>query len=234
MKNNGRQPADSPAELLKDECPCKKFAQNGPDGLSDPEILAISFKDGACAENLDAARKLIRTFDSLAGIESATISDIQRIAGIDQHMAVSLKASIELGRRVSESSTRNGARALSTSRDVAGVYMPRMKDLKKEVFKVALLNTKNRLLKTVTIAEGGLSCALVYPRDVFNPAVRESANSVIVVHNHPSGDPEPSLEDIRLTERIKQAGEILGISLLDHLIIGDNRYYSFVDEGMMD
>jgi DNA repair protein RadC len=112
-------------------------------------------------------------------------------------------------------------------------FYPQMRDVKKEVFKLLLLDSKNHVLKAVQVSEGSLNSSVVHPREVYNTAIRESASAVIFVHNHPSGDPAPSEEDVRLTARLKEVGETVGIRVLDHIIIGEGRYYSFLDEGTL-
>ncbi|VAX15231.1 UPF0758 family protein [hydrothermal vent metagenome] len=210
--------------------PKEKLIANGPAFLSDSELLSIIIGSGAGNKNaLDLARDLLNRFDDLSSLDVASVEEIKKVKGIGETKAVTVKAALELARRFAVSS--NGtSKVIRTSEDVVSVYIRQMKNMKKEVFKVVLLNVKNKVFKTVTVSEGGLTSSVVHPRDVFSPAIRESAHGVILLHNHPSGDPSPSEEDMMLTRRITEAGRLLHIKILDHIIIGDNRYYSFADE----
>ena len=143
-----------------------------------------------------------------------------------------LKAAVELGRRTMAEPLSTGMR-VTCSGDLFKHFHPALRDLKHELFKVVLLDAKNAVLKEATVSEGSLTLSIVHPREVFTLAVRESAASVIFLHNHPSGDPTPSLEDRQLTDRLVAAGRLLGIRVLDHLIVGDRRYVSFADEGWL-
>ncbi|VAX23975.1 UPF0758 family protein [hydrothermal vent metagenome] len=218
----------------EEDRPREKLSARGADFLADSELLAIIIGSGSRKKNaLDLARSLLNKFDNLAGIESASMDEIRSVHGIGPGKATSLKAALELGRRFTSASTSVKSYPIRTAEDVYTLYIASMKNRKKEIFSVMLLNAKNRLIKTVTISEGALTGTIVHPREVFNPAIRESANSVVFTHNHPSGDPEPSNEDIALTRRLVNAGNIMGIRVVDHLIIGDNRYYSFADNDML-
>ncbi len=218
----------------EEDRPREKLSTKGADFLADSELLAIIIGSGSRKKNaLDLARSLLNKFDNLAGIESASMDEICSVHGIGLGKATSLKAALELGRRFTSSSASVKSYPIRTAEDVYTLYIASMKNRKKEIFSVMLLNAKNRLIKTVTISEGALTGTIVHPREVFNPAIRESANSVVFTHNHPSGDPEPSNEDIALTRRLVDAGNIMGIRVVDHLIIGDNRYYSFADNDML-
>lgn len=210
--------------------PKEKLIANGPSHLSDSELISIIIGSGSGSKNaLDLARGLLNRFDDLTSLDSASVKEIKAVDGIGENKAVTVKAALELARRFAVSSS-GSKKAVRASEDVVDVYMKQMKNMKKEILKVILLNTKNRILKTVTVSEGGLTSSVVHPRDVFSPAIRESAHSIILLHNHPSGDPAPSEDDILLTQRIVEAGRLLHIRVLDHIIVGDNRYYSFADE----
>jgi len=218
----------------EEDRPREKLTAKGADFLADSELLAIIIGSGSRKKNaLDLARSLLNRFDDIAGIESASVEEILSVHGIGPGKAASLKAALELGRRFTSSAKATKAGPIRSAEDVYTLYLSSMKNRKKEIFSVMLLNARNRLIKTVTISEGALTGTIVHPREVFNPAIRESANSVVFTHNHPSGDPEPSDEDIALTRRLVDAGNIMGIRVVDHLIIGDNRYYSFADNDML-
>lgn len=216
----------------EDERPRERLVAHGPASLSDAQLLAIIIRNGRAGRSaVDLGRELLERFGSLAGIEQAGIKEICAVPGIGPAKAAELKAAIELGRRYQKPSLAGAS--FCSSGDIAAYYRPRMKDLKKEIFRCALLDTKNKLIREEVISVGSLSASIVHPRDAFKPAVRESAAAVIFIHNHPSGDIKPSQEDILLTRRLVQAGEVLGIQVLDHIIIGDGEHFSFRDNGMI-
>jgi DNA repair protein RadC len=187
---------------------------------------------------VDLGRELLMKFKTLEGIAQAGINEIcgkGGIKGIGPAKAAELKAAIELGRRWSAAPSRiaESTGSISSSPEVAEYFRRSMKDLKKEVFLCLLLDTKNRVIREVEVSVGTLTASLVHPRETFKAAIRESAAAVIFIHNHPSGDVKPSQEDILLTKRLLQAGEVLGIQVLDHIIIGDSTHFSFRDNGLL-
>ncbi len=175
---------------------------------------------------------LLRKLEGLQGLSNRSVEELCRISGIGPAKAAQLKAAIELGKRVLAAPLSSGMQVASSS-DLFRHYYPLLRDLRHEVFKVVLLDAKHTIIRDATISEGSLTVSIVHPREVFNLAVRESAAAVIFVHNHPSGDPSPSEEDRVLTARLVAAGELLGIQVLDHLIVGDGRYTSFADQGWL-
>ncbi len=214
------------------ECdrPKEKLADKGSKNLSDSELLAIIIGSGSGKQNsVDLARDLINRFGSLAEMESATIEELIAVEGIGKICATRIKAALELGRRFIVGKKEIKKTYLHTSDEVFEFYMPSMKNLNKEIFQVALLNSRNRLVKTVVISEGGLTSSMVEPREVFIHAIKHSASGIILLHNHPSGDPSPSSSDKELTKRIAKSGELMNIKVLDHVIIGDDSFYSFAD-----
>jgi DNA repair protein RadC len=214
------------------ERPRERLITHGPAALSDAQLLAIIIRNGRAGRTaVDVGRELLERFESLAGIEQAGIREICDVGGIGPAKAAEIKAAIELGRRYQKPSLTGAS--FCSSQDVAVYYRPRMKDLKKEMFRCILLNTKNKIIREEVVSIGSLSASIVHPRDTFKAAIRESAAAVIFIHNHPSGDIKPSQEDILLTRRLMQAGEVLGIQVLDHIIIGDGDHFSFRDNGMM-
>jgi len=217
----------------EDERPRERLLKHGAAALSDAQLLAIVIRSGKGGRTaVDLGRELLEKFGDLAGISQAGISEICEVKGIGPAKAAEIKAAIELGRR-HQKPTLAGA-SFCASADVAGYFLPRLRDAKREEFRCVLLDTKNRVIRDETVSIGSLTASLVHPRDTFKTAVRESAAAVIFVHNHPSGDCRPSQEDILLTRRLVQAGELLGIRVLDHVIVGDGGHFSFRDNGLIN
>ena len=216
----------------EEERPRERLAAHGPAALSEAQLLAIIIRNGRLGRTaVDLGRDLLDRFGSLGGIEQASLKEICEVKGIGPAKAAEIKAAIELGRRYQKPSLAGAS--FCSSHDVASYYRPRMKDLKKETFRCALLDTKNKIIREEIVSIGTLSTSIVHPRDSFKAAIRESAAAVIFIHNHPSGDIKPSQEDILLTKRLVQAGDVLGIQVLDHIIIGDGAHFSFKDQGMI-
>lgn len=214
-----------------EERPRERLLELGPSRLSDSELLALVLGSGVRGRTaLDLARDLIAELGGLAALGHASVARLTRIGGVGEAKATALAAALELGRRLSGTRRANGS-SFRTSADVFAHFRGRMAALRKELFCVVLLDAKHRKLRDVAISEGSLTSSIVHPREVFEPAVRESAAAVILVHNHPSGDPAPSAEDVDVTRRLREAGEILGIRVLDHVVVGAERHFSFADSG---
>jgi DNA repair protein RadC len=219
-------------EWPEEDRPREKLLDRGAAALTDAELLAILLRTGnAGASALDHARLLLSQFGGIKGIDSAPAKEIGAIKGIGPAKCAQLKAGLEIGRRLGREKWEAG-QALRSSEDVFRHFAELEKE-KREIFYVVLLNNKNRKIREVKISEGSLTASLVHPREVYNPVIRESAAAVIFVHNHPSGDPAPSPEDIEITRRLKQVGEVMGVRVLDHVVIGRDRYYSFSDRGIL-
>jgi DNA repair protein RadC len=215
------------------ERPRERLLREGPDALSDAQLLAILLRVGRLNSSaVDVAMDLLRQMDGLQGLANRGVEELCRIPGIGPAKTAQLKAAIELGKRVLAKPLSTGAQ-IASSMDLFRHYYPLLRDLRHEVFKIVLMDAKHAIIRDATVSEGSLTLSIVHPREVFNLAVRESAAAVIFAHNHPSGDPTPSEEDRALTERLVEAGELLGIQVLDHLIIGDNDYVSFADRGWL-
>lgn len=219
----------------EDERPRERLLRYGPDILSNAHILAIILRTGSkdCSA-IDLARDLLQRFGTLRALESASLSELCSVKGLGPAKAAQIKAAFSLSKRL-RGEPVDKKNPFKTSEDVCRFYSARMDGLKKEVFICSLLDSKNRPFKDITISEGTITSSLVHPREVFSPAIRESAVSVLFVHNHPSGDPTPSNDDIELTKRLVKTGELIGIAVLDHIIVGNNgSYISFLDKGLIE
>lgn len=217
------------------ERPRERLIRSGAEGLSDAELLALIIRTGDSSSKvsaIDLGRELLREFGDLRGIARASVAEICRVKGTGPAKAASIKAALELAGRCVERDLVTEGRYTS-SHQVYEHYRYRFRDQKKEHVMALLLDGKNRVIREVQVSEGSLNQSIVHPREVFNPAVRDSAAAIILVHNHPSGDPAPSREDMELTRRLKDAGELMGIRLLDHVIIGDGSYVSLADRGQL-
>ena len=218
----------------KDDQPLQKLVQSGTTGLSDAELVAILLRTGHRPTDqtaLDIARRLIMQYGGLHHLAGRETSELCRVTGITQTKATHLLTAIELGKRVNTPVMERIA--FGSSSDVAEYYLPRLRDRKQEVFKVVLLDARNKLIKEVTVSEGSLTASIVHPREVFKPAIIESAAAVIFVHNHPSGDPVPSNDDLKITAQLVEAGRLLDIRVLDHIIIGNQTFTSLASKGLI-
>jgi DNA repair protein RadC len=228
--------AESPYKISRwpeKERPRERLLQQGPHRLSEAELLGILIGKGTKQKTaIDLARELLDRYESLENLFSRSPSELMKVKGIGSAKAATLSAAFHLVRRVEAKATTNRT-TFKRSSDVKDHYLPLMKDLRKEVFKVLLLNRANRLIKEVTISEGTLDASIVHPRDVFREALLESAAGVILLHNHPSGNPAPSEEDIRITRQIAEAGRVMGIKVYDHIIVGGESHRSLADEGLI-
>ena len=229
----GKGPGKGITYWPETERPRERLLTKGPDALSDAHLLAILLRTGRRDSSaVQVAIELLDQVGGVGGLGKCGIEELCAIHGVGPAKAAQLKAAIELGRRSMAVPLSTGAR-VSSSADLFNHFHPALRDKKHEIFKVVLLDAKNTVVKEATVSEGSLTLSVVHPREVFAFAVRESAAGVIFLHNHPSGDPTPSLEDRQLTDRLVAAGRLLGIRVLDHLIIGDGRYVSFADEGWL-
>lgn len=211
--------------------PREKLQRVGADGLGDNELLAIVLGQGMPRANvLELANTVLAAVGGLHGLVRATADDLRRVRGIGPARAAQLIAAIEAGRRTLVRGRRERAQILS-SRDVADLLVPQFGGRPVEQFGVVLLDTKHRVLRTSLLSVGTLDASIVHPREVFREAASGGAAAIIVFHNHPSGDPRPSPEDVALTRRLIRAGEMMGIDVLDHVIIAENRFHSLRDAG---
>jgi DNA repair protein RadC len=223
-------------DLPVDERPRERLQRLGARALSDAELLALLIRTGTRSESaLVLAQRLLKGDggkNGLAFVVDASIEELSKIKGIGLAKSVQLKAAVELGRRISANTWRHGF-TINCPSDVKDLLMEEMRFLEKEYFKAILLNIKNHVIAIEEISVGSLNTSIVHPREVFKPAIRRSSASIILVHNHPSGDSTPSREDIEVTSRLVESGKIIGIQVLDHVIIGDGCITSLKEIGAM-
>lgn len=213
--------------------PRERLRAVGTEGLSDAELLAVLLGTGARNEPVVVlASRVLHEVGGIAGLARTGPGLLEQVVGVGPTKASRIVAAVELGRRVLARPLPRGAR-VGSSRDVDAALRPRLADAEVERFIAIALDAKNRPLGELEIARGGLSACPVSPADVFRTLLREAAAGVIFVHNHPSGDPNPSPDDVALTERLQKAGALLGVQVLDHVIIGREGYFSFLDAGML-
>jgi DNA repair protein RadC len=231
MKKYGKSISNWP----KDDRPREKLLRNGEHTLSNSELLAILLRTGVKGESaFDLARKILKKFKTFRNMSATNASHWREFKGLGTAKTAQIKAAIEIGRRFGEEEIKERKPKIKSSKDVARIFLPRMRDLKKELFKALLLNSRNQIIEIVEIIEGTVDQANPIIREILQKALENFAASIICVHNHPSGDVKPSQEDKKFTQQLYQAGKLLQVKVLDHLIIGDNTYYSFVDEDMIE
>jgi len=211
--------------------PRERLLQFGSSRLSNQELLAILLGSGTRTESvMSLSNRVLHHFDGLKLLNEATIEELTAIKGIGNAKGVLILAALELGRRLNQYRPQEKF-FIRSPEDGAEYVMEEMRQLKQEHFVVLFLDTKNQVIHRQTIFIGSLNASIVHPREVFREAVRRSAASIVCIHNHPSGDPAPSQEDILVTRRLVEAGKMMGIELLDHLIIGDRRFVSLKEKG---
>lgn len=220
-------------DLPKNERPREKLLRYGANQLSNSELLAVILRTGTKDDNiLNLCDKLISHFGGINGLLNPSIEDLKGIKGIGEAKATQIMALAELSTRFN--SFKSGEEyVISCPKDVAFYMMKEMNTYKKEYFKLIMLNTKNIIISVKDVSIGNLNSSIVHPREVFLEAIKMSSSSVILCHNHPSGDPTPSKEDIAVTKRLKECGTLLGIEVLDHIIIGRKKYISLKEEDIV-
>ncbi|WP_129596855.1 RadC family protein [Anaerophilus nitritogenes] len=221
-------------QMAETERPREKLLKWGVRSLSNAELLAILIRTGTKdLSAIDLAQKVLSIDqEGLRYLKNCTIEELSGIKGIGVAKACQMIASIEIGKRIAQMSSKEKYSIISP-KDVSNILMEEMRYYKKEYFKTILLNTKNEILSIENISIGSLNSSLVHPREVFVNAIKKSVASIILVHNHPSGNPKPSSEDIKVTKRLMEAGKIIGIEILDHIIIGDGKYTSLKEINMI-
>ena len=217
-------------EIPLNDRPREKMAANGAAVLTDAELIAILLRTGTAEKSaIDIASEMTADgglYKRLAGI--TRLNELTNIKGLGQAKAATVLAALEIGRRIASAKPIEKIH-LSCPQDVADFLMPRLRYAAKEQFVVILLNGKNKVIGTEVVSEGSLSSSVVHPREVYAPAMLHHAAAIMVAHNHPSGDPKPSFEDEEITRMLSRSGKVLGIPMIDHVIIGDGNYYSFLE-----
>lgn len=220
-------------DLPLEERPRERMQELGAGSLSNAELLAIILRTGYREESaIRLAERILFQSEGLRYLPEMTLEELQKIKGVGPVKAVQIKAALELGRRMILSIKQEGL-SLTSPGEVANYLMEEMRFYNKEYFKIVLLNTKNQLISFEDISVGSLNASIVHPREIFHYPIKKSAAAIILVHNHPSGDPTPSREDLDVTKRLVEAGEILGIKVLDHIIVGEGRHLSFKEKGLI-
>ena len=217
--------------LPPEDRPRERLYHIGATELSLQELVAILIGRGTReASALMLGYHLLERFEGISGLGAAGIDELKSVPGVGFVRACQIVAGFEIGKRFARFSGTKSA-LIRGPGDVAALFMDEMRHFDKEHFRAALLNTKNRILRVVTVSIGSLNASIVHPREILKPAISASAASIILIHNHPTGDPTPSNEDIEFTKRFAKCGELIGIQLLDHIIIGAGRYQSLKESG---
>ena len=223
-------------EILEEERPYEKCLNYGASHLTNIELLAVLLRTGTKGMNaLDLARNILKTNDgeeSLLAIHQLSLQKLLKMKGIGKVKAVQILCLSELARRLAKTTAKEGL-IFSEPSSIAEYYMEDLRHQKQENMKLLMLNTKGKLLGETTVTVGTVNASLVSPRELFIEALEHGAVSIILIHNHPSGDPTPSQNDLLVTKRIKDAGAMIGIELLDHIIIGNNCYISFAESQLI-
>jgi DNA repair protein RadC len=221
-------------DLPSDDRPREKLVLRGSQSLSDAELIAILLRTGKKGKSvIEIAQELINENTNLAVLASKSFQSMLRTSGIGRDKAATLMAAFELARRVGSQSKWFSEKKITSPQDVADIFIPMLKDELKERFIVVCLNSSNKIIKQEVISIGNLNSSVVHPREIFKAAVDNLSASIILIHNHPSGNPEPSNEDIAITRKIVEAGKILDIPVFDHIIIAGNSYTSFVERRLI-
>jgi DNA repair protein RadC len=221
-------------DLPLDDRPREKLTLRGPQSLSDAELVAILLRTGKKGKSvINVAQEIITTHRNLAILATKTLSDLMRVEGIGKDKAATLLAAFELSRRILSQSKWFSDRKITSPGDVAEIFIPLLIDEMKEKFILVCLNSANKIIAYEVISIGNLNSSVVHPREVFKAAIDHRSASIILLHNHPSGNPEPSNEDISITKKMVESGKILDINVFDHIIIAGNTYTSFVERRLI-
>ncbi|MBS4015527.1 MAG: DNA repair protein RadC [Candidatus Latescibacteria bacterium] len=221
-------------DLPREERPRERLKRLGAEALSPQELLAIIISRGSRKMSvLDIAQTLLNTFGSINAVSKATIAELDQIPGIGPAKAIQIKASFELGKRKELAPEEFKDCNIDNPKTAIELLRTELKEYKKEHFKLIMLNSRNKVIDIADISTGTLNASLVHPREVFEAAIKHHSASVILVHNHPSGDPEPSDDDLKITKKLVESGKILSIDVVDHIIIGKDGYYSFKEKKLI-
>lgn len=220
-------------DLPEDERPRERLVKYGAEVLSNAELLAIILRVGGAGHSaIGLAENMLSKFGGLKGIASATIEEMSEVKGLGMAKAAQIQAMVELGKRLA-AATSGARQAIRSPQDAADMLMPELRDCDQEHFKAIFLNTRSEVIRIKTVTLGSLNASIITPIELFKRAISYNSCAVIVAHNHPSGDPTPSQDDINVTKRLVQAGQYVGVEVLDHLIIGDGRWVSLKERGLM-
>jgi len=215
-------------DIPKENRPRERFHKHGPEALSDSELFAILLRTGSKGENvIDMSNRLIAEY-GLDKLFECSLKELQKIKGIGPSKAMQILTIAELQKRASQS--KKPIKRITNAKDVFDLFHDKLKDEKQEHFIVLMLNSKNNIIGEQLVSKGTLDAALIEPREVFRSAIKNSASKVILVHNHPSGDPSPSEEDIGVTKKLIEAGKLVDINVLDHVIVGDGIWWSWIED----
>ena len=224
-------------DIPEDDRPYEKCLKCGPEGLSDAELLSIIIRTGSKEDNsLGLAQKILALNypkEGILGLLHLSLPELMQIKGIGRVKGAQLLCIGELSRRIWKKAALEDVVSFTNPVDIMNYYVEDLRHKEQEQIRIMLLNTKGALIRDVLISQGTVNSSVVSPREIFLEALKYHAVNLILVHNHPSGDPAPSQEDIQLTRRVKEAGELIGIRLLDHIIIGDNSYISLREGGIL-
>jgi DNA repair protein RadC len=221
-------------DLPRSERPRERLQKHGIEALSIAELLALVFGSGTRGENvITTSQKLLNHFGNLKNVAAASINELCEVKGIGPAKAAQIKASFELGKRLDDPDYYEQGVTVQSPQEAVETVRTKLKGKKKEHFYILCLNTRNRVIGKSAISMGNLDSSIVHPREVFKDAISSLASSVIFIHNHPSGDLEPSAEDINLTKRLSAAGELLGIPMLDHIIVCDTGHLSLKSRNLI-
>ena len=219
-------------DLPESERPRERLQKHGPEALSSQELLALLLGRGIKGESvMVTSQRLLRTFGNIENISQASLEELSDVKGVGPAKASQIKAAFELARRKEDHEGKQIS--VKSHLDVIKLVKQKLKDKKKEHFLILCLDTRNNLIKISTVSTGTLDANLVHPREVFKEAIQSLAFSIILVHNHPSGSPEPSEADIDITKRIVETGKVVGIDVLDHIIVTENKSFSFKEKGLV-
>ncbi len=240
MKNSDREDKKRGGKILgvkelpPDDRPREKLISRGPQSLTDAELVAILLRTGTKGKSvIEIAQEIINKEKNVAVLASKSFESLKKINGIGKDKAATLLAAFELSRRIQQQSKWFSEKRITSPADIADIFIPLLRDELKERFIVVCLSTANKIIKHETISVGNLNSSVVHPREIFKVAIDCSAASIILIHNHPSGNPDPSNEDISITKKILEAGKIMDIPVRDHLIIAGSTFTSFVERKLM-